>query len=224
MRQSTVNWSVCVVTDRRTAGSRSIIDVVRSAIAGGVTLVQLREKGAVPHEMMTLGRALREITRATGIPLIVNDNVDVALAIDAEGLHVGQSDLSADMARRLLGPKRILGVSAATVEEAVRAERANADYLGVGDIYGTPSKPDAGPPIGLARLAEIAHTVSIPIIGIGGITEANAAAVIDAGADGVAVITAIVGAHDPEAATRTLRTTITRAQLKRRGACDPKTS
>jgi thiamine-phosphate pyrophosphorylase len=168
--------------------------------------------------MIARGRALRDVTRAAGVPLIVNDNLDVALAIDAEGLHVGQSDLSADMARRLLGPQRILGVSAATVEKATLAERAGADYLGVGDIYGTPSKPDAGPPIGLARITEIARAVSIPIIGIGGITEANAAAVIDAGADGVAVIAAIVGAPDPEAAARSLRTTISHAQLKRRDA------
>jgi thiamine-phosphate pyrophosphorylase len=204
-RAASVDWSVYLITDRRTAGGHSILNIVRAAIAGGATVVQLREKEASTREMIELGQALRAITRAAGVPLIVNDRVDVALAIEADGVHVGQEDMPAALARRLIGPHRILGVSAATVAEAEQAVRDGADYLGVGDVYGTPSKPDAGPPIGLEGLATIARAVAIPVVAIGGITPENAAATIDAGAVGVAVISAIVGAPDPAAAARQLR-------------------
>lgn len=200
-----IDWSVYVITDRRTAGDRSLLDIVRAAIRGGATVVQLREKAASTRAMIELGQALLEITRAAGIPLIVNDRVDVALAIGAEGVHVGQDDMPAAMARRLIGPDRILGVSARTVEEAIQAERDGADYLGAGDVFGTPTKPDAGPPIGVEGLRQIVRAVSIPVVAIGGVTPQNASAAIGAGAVGVAVISAVVGAPDPEAAARQLR-------------------
>ncbi len=200
-----VDWSVYVITDRRTAGDRSLLDIVQAAIRGGATVVQLREKEASTRAMIELGQALLEITRAAGIPLIVNDRVDVALAIGAEGVHVGQDDMPAAMARRLIGPDRILGVSARTVEEAIQAQRDGADYLGAGDVFGTPTKPDAGAPIGVEGLARIARAVSIPVVAIGGVTPQNASAAIEAGAVGVAVISAVVGAPDPEAAARRLR-------------------
>ncbi len=209
--KQTVDWSVYVITDRRVAGDRSILEVVRAALRGGATVVQLREKAATTRQMIELGRALHRITQEAGVPLIVNDRVDVALAVEAEGVHVGQDDMPAALARRLIGPDRILGVSAGTVEEAVQAERDGADYLGVGDVYGTPSKPDAGEPIGVEGLAEIARAVSIPVVAIGGIRPDNAAAVIRAGASGVAVISAVVGAPDPEAAARRLREAVERA-------------
>lgn len=200
-----VNWSLYVITDRKAAGERPLTEVVEAAIAGGATIVQMRGKTATTREMIELGRALHEITRGAGVALIVNDRVDVTLALDAEGVHVGQEDMPAPLARRLIGPDRILGVSAGTVEEARQAEQDGADYLGVGDIYGTPSKADAGMPIGVKGLAEIVEAVSIPVIGIGGVTADNAMAVIKAGAAGVAVISAIVGADDPERAARRLR-------------------
>jgi len=209
--EQTVDWSVYVITDRQVAGDRSILEVVRAALRGGATVVQLREKAATTRQMIELGRALHRITQEAGVPLIVNDRVDVALAVEAEGVHVGQDDMPAALARRLIGPDRILGVSAGTVEEAVQAERDGADYLGVGDVYGTPSKPDAGEPIGVEGLAEIARAVSIPVVAIGGIRPDNAAAVIRAGASGVAVISAVVGAPDPEAAARRLREAVERA-------------
>ncbi len=199
-----VDWSVYVITDRRTAGDRSLLDIVRAAIRGGATVVQLREKETSTRAMIELGQALLESTRAAGIPLIVNDRVDVALAIGAEGVHVGQDDMPAAMARRLIGPDRILGVSARTVEEAIQAQRDGADYLGAGDVFGTPTKPDAGTPIGVEGLARIARAVSIPVVAIGGVTPQNASAAIEAGAVGVAVISAVVGAPDPEAAARRL--------------------
>ncbi len=205
MNAKKVDWSVYVITDRRAAGDRSILDVVRAAIRGGASVVQLREKAATTREMVELGQALHEITRQAGIPLIVNDRLDVALAIAAEGVHVGHDDMPVSLARRLIGPDLILGASPETLGEARQMERDGADYLGVGDVYGTPSKSDAGPPIGVGRLTEVIRAVSIPVVAIGGITLENAGAVIQAGAAGVAVISAIVSAPDPEAAARRLR-------------------
>ena len=198
-----------VLTDRRAAGERSLIDAVRLAVRGGATAVQLRDKGAGTRDMLDLGRALLAVTRPAGVPLIVNDRADVALAIDADGVHVGQDDMPAPLARQIIGPGRILGVSAGTVEEARQAEREGADYLGVGDVYGTPTKANAGTPIGLSGLAEIARAVSIPVVAIGGITPANAAATIEAGACGVAVISAVIGAPDPEQAAGQLLQAVT---------------
>ncbi len=200
-----IDWSVYIITDERAAGQRALPEIVSSAIQGGATVVQLRAKTATTRAMVELGHTLHAITRAAGIPLIVNDRIDVALAIDAEGVHVGQDDMPAALARRLIGPQRILGVSATTVAHAQQAERDGADYLGVGDVFGTPSKPDAGPPIGLTRLAEIVRAVHIPIVAIGGITLDNAASVIEVGAVGVSVISAVVGAADPAAAAHQLR-------------------
>jgi thiamine-phosphate pyrophosphorylase len=200
-----VDWSVYVITDRRAAGERSILDAVRAAIRGGASVVQLREKTATTREMVELGQALHEITRQARIPLIVNDRLDVALAIGAEGVHVGHDDMPVSLARRLIGPDLILGASPETLGEARQMEHDGADYLGVGDVYGTPSKSDAGTPIGVEGLAEVIRALSIPVVAIGGITLENAGAVIQAGAAGVAVISAIVGAPDPEAAARRLR-------------------
>jgi thiamine-phosphate pyrophosphorylase len=207
-----IDWSLYIITDRKAAGGRSLAEVVRAAIAGGATVVQLREKMTTTREMIALGQALHAVTQAAGIPLIVNDRVDVALAIDAEGVHVGQDDMPASLARRLIGPDRILGVSAGTAAEAHQAKADGADYIGVGDVFGTPSKPDAGVPIGLDGLAEIARAVSIPVVAIGGITAENAAAVIQAGAAGVAVISAVVGAGDVVAAARQLRAVVEEAR------------
>jgi thiamine-phosphate pyrophosphorylase len=168
-------------------------------------VIQLRLKESSTREMLSLGRQLHELTRRAGLPLIVDDRVDVALALQAEGVHLGQEDMPAEVARRLIGPDRILGVSARSLPEAKEAEAAGADYLGVGDIFGTTSKPDAGAPIGLERFAEIVSSVPIPVVGIGGITLENAALVMQSGAAGVAVISAVIGAPDPEAAARRLR-------------------
>jgi thiamine-phosphate pyrophosphorylase len=200
-----VDYSLYVITDQRTAGGRPLVEVVQAAIRGGATVIQLRLKESSTREMLSLGRQLHELTRRAGLPLIVDDRVDVALALQAEGVHLGQKDMPAEVARRLIGPDRILGVSARSVAEAKEAEAAGADYLGVGDIFGTTSKPDAGAPIGIERFAEIVSSVSIPVVGIGGITLENAALVMQSGAAGVAVISAVIGAPDPEAAARRLR-------------------
>ncbi|MGQ9598383.1 MAG: thiamine phosphate synthase [Anaerolineae bacterium] len=201
----TVDWSLYVITDRRAAGSRSILDIVGAAIQGGATVVQLREKEATTRQMIQLGQALHELTQRAGIPLIINDRVDVALAIDAEGVHLGVDDMPVPIARRLLGPHRLIGFSPSTLDEACQAEDEGADYLGIGDVYGTPSKPDAGAPIGIEGLSRFVQTVSIPVVAIGGINASNAAATIEAGAAGIAVISAVIGAPDPQKAAQQLR-------------------
>ncbi len=203
-----LRWRLYFVTGEPAFEGRSLVETTRAALQGGVTAVQLRDKSGGTREMLELGRALLALTRAAGVPLIVNDRVDVALALGADGVHVGQDDLPAQDARRLIGPEQILGVSAGTVAEARQAQADGADYVGAGDVFGTPSKPDAGPPIGLSALAEIARAVAIPVVGIGGITEANAASITEAGAAGVAVISAVTRSSNPEDAARCLRKTL----------------
>ena len=150
-------------------------------------------------------RALREWLRARGVPFLINDDVDLALACDADGLHVGQGDLPCAEARRRLGPQRLVGVSVSTVAEAAQAMRDGADYLGVSPIFSTPTKPDAPAPTGLAGLCAIRAAVRLPLVAIGGIHAGNATDVLAAGADGIAVVSAILAAPDPRAAAQALR-------------------
>jgi thiamine-phosphate pyrophosphorylase len=206
--------SLYVITDEALSRGRPTVEVGRAAIAGGATAIQLRDKTSSTRKLVETGLQLRELTRATGVKLIVNDRADVALAIDADGVHVGQDDLPAVIARRIVGAGKIVGVSAATPDEAKLAERDGADYVGVGSIFATSSKSDAGAPIGTARLAEVARSVRIPAVAIGGINAANAAECIIAGAVGVSVISAVVSAPDIEAAARDLRTRIDAALAK----------
>ncbi len=194
-----------LVTDERLSRGRQTAEIVRAAIRGGVDAVQLRGKDLPMSEQVAIGRALRQITREAGVLFIVNDRADLAVALDADGVHVGQDDLPADLARLVVGPGRIVGVSAATIPEALAARDAGADYLGVGAIFGTATKSDAGEPTGPALLGTIAGAVALPLVGIGGINASNAAEVIAAGASGVAVVSAIVAADDPEEAARALK-------------------
>ncbi len=194
-----------VLTDREWSRGRDMMTVATAALDGGATVIQLRDKHASTRTLIEEGLALRALTRERGAFLIVNDRVDVALAVGADGAHVGQQDLPAAMARRLLGPGRILGVSAATVQEAREAVAAGADYLGVGPIFATATKADAGPATGTRLLTECAREFTLPLIAIGGITVENAAQVIQAGATGIAVITAVVHAEDITGAARQLR-------------------
>jgi thiamine-phosphate pyrophosphorylase len=194
--------ALIVVTDPECGEGRSVVEVVRAALVGGATAIQLRAKEMEAREMVELARALAAGTRAAGALLFVNDRVDVALAAGADGAHLGDDDLPLAAARRITPPRFLLGRSADSPEGARAAERDGADYVGVGPVYGTASKPDAGDAIGPARIAEVAAAVRIPVVGIGGIGAANARPVIEAGAAGVAVISAVVRAPDPEAATR----------------------
>ena len=199
-----IDYSLYLVTDRSLCGSRSTIDVVAAAVAGGVSCVQLREKHLPVREMIAEARQLISFLRPLGIPLIVNDRVDVALAANADGVHLGQSDMHIGDARNILGPGRIIGISAESVDDAVTAEQEGADYVGISPVFGTMTKTDIAEPLGLAGVREIRWRVGLPLVGIGGISAANAAEVVRAGADGVAVVSAIVSAASPENSAREL--------------------
>ncbi len=205
-----MDLSVYVLTDPILSKGRSQAEVVRAAIAGGATAIQMREKEANTRTMIEIGQELREITREAGVLFIVNDRVDVALAVEADGIHVGQKDMPAALVRKLVGPKMIVGVSASTIATARQAVLDGADYIGVGAIFPTGSKADAGAACGPGRIREIRAEVSIPIVGIGGINIENAAQVMEAGADGVSVISAVVSAPDITAATRQLAAAVHR--------------
>jgi len=202
-----MDYSVYLVTGASHSAGRSTPDIVAAAIDGGVNVVQLRDKDTSVRERLATGREVRELTREAGVPLIVNDRIDLAQAIDADGVHLGDDDLPIETARELLGEDAIVGRSVSFVDDACAAADAGADYLGVGAVYATGSKDDIDDDeygIGPERVAAIADAVSIPVVGIGGITADNAAPVIEAGADGVAVVSEITTADDPEAATRRL--------------------
>ncbi len=192
-----------VVTDAD-CGGRDLVDVVRAALRGGAPAIQLRMKDGAARDMVEMAQALLAETRPAGALLFVNDRVDVAVIAGADGAHVGQDDLPVAAARRVSPPGFLLGVSAESVELALQAEAEGADYVGVGPVYATGSKADAGEPIGLERIAEVAAAVKIPVVGIGGIAVGNARAVVESGAAGVAVISAVMRADDPESAAREL--------------------
>lgn len=201
-----ISYGTYLVTQPSDSHERSTVEVVDAAIAGGVDIVQLREKHRSVRDRLAVGEEVRARTVDAGVPLVVNDRIDLARALDADGVHLGDDDLPISVARDQLGPEALVGRSVSTVAGAERAERAGADYLGVGAVYHTTSK-ETDPEqtaIGLERVSQIAERVSIPIVGIGGITHERAGDVIEAGADGVAVISEITEAADPEAATKRL--------------------
>ena len=189
-------------------GGRALTDVVAAAVDGGVTLVQLREKGVPFEQMVEHARSLKNLLAPRGVPLIVNDYLEVALASEADGLHLGQDDGDPQAARTALGPGRILGLSAGDPEEAAKVDPAIVDYAGVGPAYATGSKADAGDAIGLPGLRKLRACLDLPLVAIGGIDAGKAADVMTTGVQGVAVVSAICGAADPEAAARKLRETI----------------
>jgi thiamine-phosphate pyrophosphorylase len=211
-----IDCALYLVTDRQLAAGRPLEGVVAAAVTGGCTVVQLREKEASTREMLALACRLRAVLAARGVPLLVNDRVDVALACGAAGVHLGQDDMPCREARRILGEEAVIGVSVSTVEEARRAEADGASYLGVGPVFATPTKTDAPPATGLAGLCAIRAATRLPIVAIGGIKATNAAQIVASGADGIAVVSAIVAAADPGAASRELDG-IVRAALARRG-------
>lgn len=207
-----LDLSVYAITDAKLARGRSHQQVIAAAIRGGATIVQYREKNASTRRMIDDAHALRDLCRANGVPFIVNDRVDVALAVDADGVHVGQDDMPASLARKLIGREKILGVSAENEEQARAAIADGADYVGAGAVFATATKADANQPIEIAGLLKIARVCTLPMVGIGGINSSNAASVIRAGAAGVAVISAIVSADDVERATRELRRVVEEAR------------
>ena len=192
------------VTDRRWLGQDSLKDHVEQAIRGGVTFVQLREKELCEEKFLEEAGDIKELCGRYGIPFVINDSVDIAVKINADGVHVGQSDMEASNARRRLGADKILGVSAQTVEQAVQAEKNGADYLGVGAVFSTGSKADAED-VSFDTLKAICKAVKIPVIAIGGINEDNVHELAGSGICGIAVISAIFAKDDIEEAASELR-------------------
>lgn len=199
-----MDYTLYLVTDRALAGARDFDDLVGRAVRGGCTLVQLREKDASSGELYERALRLKRVTDYFHVPLIIDDRVDIMLAVDAAGVHLGQSDLPAEAARRLIGPDKILGVSARTVEEAEAAESAGADYLGVGAVFPTATKTDAEP-VARETLAAICAAVRIPVVAIGGLNAKNIPLLEGSGISGAAVVSAVMGAEDPEEAARKLK-------------------
>ena len=202
-----------LVTDPELARGRALIDVVAAAVRGGVTLVQLRDKHAGGRALLETARALTAVLEPLGVPLIVNDRVDVAEAAGA-GCHVGQSDLPAAAARAILGPDAILGVSLEELADLRAVDPAIVDYVAYGPFAATATKADAGRPVGPDGLAAVAKQTMLPLVAIGGIDARNAAEAVRAGADGLAVVSAIMAADDPEAASRALRAAIDAAKAE----------
>ena len=207
---------VCVITARQDALDRDHVTVARDALRGGADMIQLREKHGSLRDLLPEALAIRALCRAHGALFIVNDRIDLALAVDADGAHVGQEDLPATAARRLLG-NRLLGVSTHDRRQAEAAIHAGADYIGFGPIFGTSSKETGYTPRGLTMLEEVRHTVRLPLVAIGGITLENVASVIGAGATAPAVISAIAGAPDVAEAARQFRAEVVRAKAARLG-------
>ncbi|MBU1475599.1 MAG: thiamine phosphate synthase [Acidobacteriota bacterium] len=200
-----IDWRLCLVADVEAAGERDLCPIVAEALAGGITLLQLRAKKLDTRPFLDLALDLLPLVRSAGVPLIINDRVDIALASGADGVHLGQNDMPPAAARKLLGNNKIIGISANTVEEAAAAEAGGADYIGLSPVFGTPSKTDTDPPMGLSGIRRLTDAVTIPGIAIGGINRDNAADVFSAGAAGIAVISAIMGAEDIRAAAAELR-------------------
>jgi thiamine-phosphate diphosphorylase len=199
-----IRWNLYLVTDPELSLGRSHEFIVSSAIRGGTGVIQYRDKNACTRRMIDTARILRNLCRSHGVAFIVNDRLDVALAVDADGIHVGQDDMPARIVRQWIGPGKILGISVNTVGQAKIAIEDGADYLGAGPVFSTMTKADAGEPIGLEGLARIARASSVPVVAISGINASNAEGVIKAGAAGIAVVSAIVSAEDVEGASREL--------------------
>ncbi len=211
-RAHQVDWAVYLVTDPDLVGTRSLIEVVAAAIRGGVRVVQYREKNASTRVMVTAAAALASLCRRMGAAFLVNDRIDVALAVDADGVHVGQDDMPVATARRLLGPDKLLGVSVHNEHEIRQAELDGADHVSLSPIFATATKRDHQKPLGLDGVRSLARAAMVPVIAIGGIHPGNTADVIRAGARGVCVVSAIICAPDPEQAARDLRRIVAEAQ------------
>ena len=199
-----------LVTDPALCAARGVVDTVRDAVRGGVTMVQLRDKDATTAERVALGRALMDVLAGTNVPLVINDDLEAAVAIGAHGVHVGQSDVLPQRARARLGPHAIVGLSCETVAHAVAADRSVLDYVGLGPVFATSTKPDHAAAMGLDDLAAARAATSLPAVAIGGIQGANLTAVLATGVEGVAVVSAICGQPDVRAATQALSDTIAR--------------
>ncbi|MCL1792061.1 MAG: thiamine phosphate synthase [Peptococcaceae bacterium] len=210
-----IDYTLYLVTDRTLLSTPTLTEAVEKAIRGGCTLVQLREKTLPSREFYSTAQDLRALTRAYNVPLIINDRVDIALAVDADGVHIGQQDLPAAAVRNLIGPAKIMGVSAHTLEEAQAAAKAQADYLGIGAMFATATKPDTTT-IPMAEYLRIRQHINLPLILIGGITTRTLPQLSGCG-DGIAVVSAILAQPDIERAARELKELRHRGKTPTRG-------
>lgn len=198
-----LDLSLYLVTDKRNKTDDEFLEIIEEAIKGGTTVVQIREKEGETLDFYNLALKVKEITSKYNVPLIVNDRIDVALAIKSEGVHIGQTDMPADVARSLIGDEMILGVSASTVKEARKAEKDGADYIGTGAVFPTATKDDA-PSITKDDLKEVTGSINIPTVAIGGITLENTSELAGTGIAGISVVSAIMNSEDPKTASENL--------------------
>lgn len=196
---TTFDLSLYLVADQVFCRAAGIEAIVAAAIAGGVTMVQLRGDRSDLRQLLADAQALRAVTARAGVAFVVNDHIDIALAAKADGVHVGQADMPAPFARQLLGKDKIVGLSVTRESELSSVDPALVDYVGLGPVFATQSKADAAPALGLEEFARIRRRLALPVVAIGGIMPHNAAAVMKAGADGIAVVSAICSAADPRA-------------------------
>ncbi len=194
-----------LVTDRGLSLERDLEWIVSQAVKGGTTMVQLREKDIDTREFIALGERLLKLLRPAGVPLIINDRVDVALAVDADGVHIGQSDMPYEIARRLLGPSKIIGLSVENLDELREANSLDVDYIAVSPVYSTATKTDTAPPFGLEGLRSAVAISRHPSVAIGGMNASTAPDVLATGVDGIAVVSAICSASDPKLAAEELK-------------------
>jgi len=199
-----LDFDLYVVTDRQLTAGRPLHLVVEAALRGGARAFQLREKDLSPRDLYPLALEMRQLTRTYGAHLLINDRVDVALAVDADGVHLTTTSLPATVARQLLGPGRLIGVSTHSIAEAQTAADEGADFVVFGPVFYTPSKAPYGEPVGLNALQAVRAAINLPILAIGGVKKANLDQVLAAGASGIAVISAIISADDPTAASQAL--------------------
>ncbi|MFA5800941.1 MAG: thiamine phosphate synthase [Thermoleophilia bacterium] len=208
-----MDFGLYVITKSVPELGRDHYEVAAAAIEGGASAIQLRVKKRAMGEALKIANAIHALTLEAGIPLIINDHVGIAMASKAEGLHIGPDDITIAAARRMLGSEVIIGSSSGKPAEAIKAEREGADYVGVGPVYATDTKPGE-PEIGIARIAKVKAVVSIPVIAIGGINADNMAACVEAGADGIALVAAVCMAEDMYSATSALRQALDKARKK----------
>ena len=208
-----IDYTLYLVTDRSVMSAKSLEQAVEQAIQGGCTVVQLREKYASSREFFETAQRVKQITDSYHIPLIINDRTDICLAVNAAGIHIGQQDLPAKIVRSMVGPDKIIGVSAATLSEAIQAEQDGADYLGVGAMFATSTKTNTRP-VTIEQLTQIKQAVQIPVVALGGIQSSNAATLTKTGIDGIAVVSAILAQENITHAAEQLKTCFTGAEYE----------
>jgi thiamine-phosphate pyrophosphorylase len=200
-----IDYRLYLVTDRSFLGSKSLKQAVEEAIEGGTTFVQIREKNICTREFYKVALEVKEVTDYYKVPLVINDRIDIAQALDADGVHLGQSDMPLNIARRILGSDKLIGISVGNIHDALEAEKNGADYIGIGTVFYTGTKKDINIPIGLEGLRDVCNSIKIPKVAIGGINRDNLRNVISTGVNGAAVVSAILGQSDIKGASKLLK-------------------